>query len=161
MMPGLNGLEVTRQVCQRSLPTRVITLSMYSNEAYVLEALRNGAAGYALQEASATDRVRAVREVTAGRRDLRLPLSEHAIEAYLQKARDALLDRYETLTTREREVRQLAAEGHTHTDIAAALFVSPRTVETPRVYLMRTLRLHTQADLLRYALQRDIHPLDS
>jgi two-component system, NarL family, response regulator NreC len=63
MMPGLNGLEVTRQVCWRSPHTRVIILSMYSNEAYVLEALRNGAAGYVLKEASATDLVQAVREV--------------------------------------------------------------------------------------------------
>ena len=160
MMPGLNGLEVTRQVGQRSPRTRVIILSMYSNEAYVLEALRNGAAGYVLKESTATDLVRAVHEVAAGRRYLSPPLSEHAIEAYLEKAQDTPLDLYETLTTREREVLQLAAEGRTNADIAAALFVSPRTIETHRAHLMRKLDLHTQADLIRYALRRGILPLE-
>ena len=160
MMPGLNGLEVTRQVGKRSPHTRVIMLSMYSNEAYVLEALRNGAAGYVLKEASATDLIRAVREVIAGRRYLGPPLSEHAIKAYVQKAQDDLLDPYETLTTREREVLQLAAEGRTNADIAAALFVSPRTVETHRAHLMHKLGLHSQADLIRYALRRGILPLE-
>jgi two-component system, NarL family, response regulator NreC len=160
MMPGLNGLEVTRQVGQRSPRTRVIMLSMYSNEAYVLEALRNGAAGYVLKEASATDLIRAVREVVAGRRYLSPPLSEQAIEAYVQKAQNGLLDPYEALTTREREVLQLAAEGRTNADIAAALFVSPRMVETHRAHLMYKLGLHSQADLIRYALRRGILPLE-
>ena len=159
MMPGLNGLEVTRQVVQRSPRTRVIMLSMYSNEAYVLEALRNGAAGYVLKEASATDLIQAVREVVAGRRYLSPPLSEHAIEAYVQKAQDEFRP-YEALTTREREVLQLAAEGRTNADIAAALFVSPRTVETHRAHLMHKLGLHSQADLIRYALRRGILPLE-
>jgi len=160
MMPGLNGLEVTRQVVQRSPRTRVIMLSMYSNEAYVLEALKNGAAGYVLKESTATDLVRAVHEVAAGRRYLSPPLSEHAIEAYLEKAHDTPFDRYETLTTREREVLQLAAEGRTNAEIAAALFVSPRTVETHRAHLMHKLDLRTQADLIRYALRRGILPLE-
>jgi DNA-binding NarL/FixJ family response regulator len=160
MMSGLNGLEVTRQVVQRAPRTRVIMLSMYSNEAYVLEALKNGAAGYVLKESTATDLVRAVHEVAAGRRYLSPPLSEHAIETYLEKAHDTPLDLYETLTTREREVLQLAAEGRTNADIAAALFVSPRTVETHRAHLMRKLDLRTQADLIRYALRRGILPLE-
>jgi DNA-binding NarL/FixJ family response regulator len=160
MMPGLNGLEVTRQVRQRASRTRVIVLSMYSNEAYVLEALRHGAAGYVLKEAHADDLVHAVREVVAGRRYLSPPLSERAIEAYLQKARDTGLDPYETLTAREREVLQLAAEGRTNGDIAAALYISPRTVETHRANMMRKLALHTQADMIRYALQRGLLPME-
>ena len=160
MMPGLNGLEVTRRVRQRASRTRVIVLSMYSNEAYVLEALRNGAAGYVLKEAHANDLVQAVREVAAGRRYLSPPLSERAIEAYLQKAQEAVLDPYETLTKREREVLQLAAEGRTNGDIAAALYISPRTVETHRAHVMRKLALHTQADMIRYALQRGLLPME-
>ena len=73
MMPGLNGLEVTLQVGKRSPQTRVVILSMHANEAYVLEALRNGAAGYVLKDAGVTELVQAVREVTAGRRDLSTP----------------------------------------------------------------------------------------
>jgi two-component system, NarL family, response regulator NreC len=98
--------------------------------------------------------------VAAGRRYLSPPLSEHGIEAYVQKAREVPLDLYETLTTRERQVLQLAAEGRTNADIAAALFVSPRTVETHRAHLMRKLGLRTQADLIRYALRRGIIPLE-
>jgi two-component system, NarL family, response regulator NreC len=161
MMPGINGLEVARQVSHRSPATRIIVLSMYGNEPYVLEALRNGAVGYVLKDANAAELLRAVHEVVAGRRYLSPPLSEHAIEAYLQKAQDAVLDLYETLTTREREVLQLAAEGRTNADIAAALFVSPRTVETHRAHLMHKLGLHTQADLIRYALKRGILPMDA
>jgi DNA-binding NarL/FixJ family response regulator len=160
MMPGLNGLEVTRQVRQRASRTRVIVLSMYSSEAYVLEALRHGAAGYVLKEAQADELVHAVHEVAAGRRYLSPPLSERAIEAYLQKAQDTGLDPYETLTTREREVLQLAAEGRTNSDIAAALYISPRTVETHRAKVMRKLGLQHQADLIRYALQRGLLPME-
>jgi DNA-binding NarL/FixJ family response regulator len=160
MMPGLNGLEVTRQVSQRSPGTRVVILSMHSNEAYVLEALRNGAAGYVLKDSSAADLVQAVREVVTGRRYLSSPLSERAIEAYLQKATSANMDAYETLTTREREVLQLAAEGYSNTDIAERLSISPRTAETHRANMMHKLGLRTQTDLIRYALRRGILPME-
>jgi DNA-binding NarL/FixJ family response regulator len=160
MMPGLNGLEVTRQVRQRAPRTRVIVLSMYGNEAYVLEALRHGASGYVLKDAPADELVHAVHEVVAGRRYLSPPLSERAIEVYLHKAQDTVLDPYETLTTRERETLQLAAEGRTNSDIAAALYISPRTVETHRANVMRKLGLQNQADLIRYALQRGFLPME-
>ena len=160
MMPGLNGLEVTRQVSKRSPQTRVLILSMHSNEAYVLEALRNGAAAYVLKDSSAADLVHAVREVAAGRRYLSAPLSDLAIETYRQKAKEATLDIYETLTTREREVLHLAAEGRSGSDIASRLSISPRTVETHRANLMRKLGLHTQTDLVRYALRRGILPME-
>ena len=160
MMPGLNGLEVMRQVSRRTPQTRVVILSMHSNEAYVLEALRNGAAGYILKDSSAADLAHAVREVAAGRRYLSPPLSDRAIEVYRQKAKEAALDRYETLTTREREVLHLAAEGHGNPEIAARLSISPRTVETHRAHLLRKLGLHTQTDLVRYALRRGIVPME-
>jgi two-component system response regulator NreC len=156
VMPGLSGLEVTRQVNQRSPRTRVVILSMYANEAYVLEALKNGASGYVLKESSGVDLVRAVREALAGRRYLSPPLSEHAIEAYLEKVDTGPLDPYETLTAREREVLHLAAEGHTNNQIAERLSISPRTVETHRANLMRKLGLNNHAELIRYALGRGI-----
>lgn len=160
MMPGLNGLETTRQVSKHSPQTRTVILSMYANEAYVLEALSNGASAYVLKDSSSADLVHAVREVAAGRRYLSPPLSDRAIEVYQEKARAAALDKYETLTTREREVLQLAAEGHTSTEIAARLGISPRTAETHRTHLMHKLALHTQADLIRYALRRGIIPME-
>jgi DNA-binding NarL/FixJ family response regulator len=160
MMPGLNGLEVTRQVRKRSRQTYVVILSMHDNEAYVLEGLRNGAAGYVLKESNTTDLVQAIREVTAGRRFLSTPLSERAIEIYMQKAESTTLDLYETLTTREREILHLAAEGYSYKEIGARLTISPRTAETHRTNLMRKLGLSTQTDLIRYALQRGILPID-
>jgi DNA-binding NarL/FixJ family response regulator len=159
MMPGLNGLEVTRQVNQRAPQTRVVILSMYANEAYVLSALRNGAAGYVLKDAHTADLLRAVREVALGRRYLSPPLSERAIESYIQRDAAAQLDRYEMLTLREREILSLSAEGYTTLQIAERLFISPRTVETHRANLMRKLALHSQTDLVRFALQRGIVPL--
>ena len=160
MMPGLNGLEVTRQVSQRSPQTHVVILSMHANEAYVLETLRAGAAAYVLKESTSAELVRAVREAVAGRRYLSPPLSERAIEAYMQKAESTALDPYETLTAREREVLHLVAEGHTNAEIAARLFISRRTVETHRANLMRKLGLRTQTDLISYALRRGILPME-
>ena len=161
MMPGLNGLEVTRQVSKRFPGTRVVILSMHTNEAYVLEALSKGATGYVLKESGALDLVQAVREAVAGRRFLSPPLSERAIEAYVQqKVKTGELDPYETLTTREREVLHLGAEGNSNKEIGSRLSISPRTAETHRANLMRKLGLRTQTDLIRYALRRGILPMD-
>ncbi len=159
MMPGLSGLEVTRQVRQRSPGTRVLVLSMYANEIYVLEALRNGASGYVLKGASAADLVEAVRVAAAGRRYLSPPLSERGLEAYAERARAGTLDLYETLTTREREVLHLAAEGYSNPKIATRLGISTRTAETHRAHIMRKLGLQSQTDLVRYAVRRGILPL--
>ena len=104
--------------------------------------------------------VEAVREVSAGRRYLGRSLSERAIAAYAEKAQQAPADPYETLTTREREILQLAAESSSTTEIAARLGISPRTVETHREHLMRKLGLQSQTDLIRYALRRGILPLE-
>jgi len=158
MLPNLSGLEVIRQVSRRALHTRLVALSMHANESYVLAALRNGAQAYVLKDTSSTDIIQAVREVRAGRRYLSPPLSQYALEAYIQKVKGAPLDPYETLTTREREVLHLVAQGQTTPAIAARLSLSPRTVETHRTNLMRKLGLRTQTDLIRYALQRGIIP---
>ncbi len=158
MLPNLSGLEVIRQVSRRAPQTQIVALSMHANESYVLAALRNGAQAYVLKDTSSTDIIQAVREVRAGRRYLSPPLSQYALEAYIQKAKGAPLDPYETLTTREREVLHLVAQGQTTPAIAARLSLSPRTVETHRTNLMRKLGLRTQTDLIRYALQRGIIP---
>jgi DNA-binding NarL/FixJ family response regulator len=156
MMPGLNGIEVTRQVRQRVPQTRVVVLSMHASEPYVLEALRHGASGYVLKDASSEQLVQAVREVAEGRPYLSPPLSERAIAAYVERAQPAALDPYELLTTREREVLQLAAEGLSNTEIAQRLTLSPRTVEMHRGNLMRKLDLQSQTDLVRFAIRHGI-----
>jgi DNA-binding NarL/FixJ family response regulator len=156
MMPEMNGLELTRQLQTLAPQVRVILLSMHSNEAYVLEALRSGAAGYVLKDSNASDLIQAVRKVAAGGRHLSEPLSERAIQAYAQMAQDAPFDAYETLTNRERMILQLAAEGYSGSEIAERLTISPRTVETHRSNLMHKLGLHSQTDLIRFALRRGI-----
>lgn len=160
MMPGLNGLEITRQVTKSSPKTKVIILSMYSDDSYILESLKNGASGYVLKDSQASDLVRAVNEVAAGRRYLSPPLSERALELYTRRVESVPSDPFELLTTREREVIQLVAEGRTSVEIANQLFISPRTAEGHRANLMRKLGLQNNAELIRYALKRGILPLD-
>jgi len=161
MMPALNGLEITRQVLRRSPDTRVVILSMYSNEAYVLEALKIGASGYVLKGATASDLLTAIREAAAGRHYLSPPLSEQAVAAYRERANVTEGSAHDTLTTREREVLHLAAEGRTNAEIGQRLSISPRTAETHRANLMRKLDLHSQVDLVRYALDRGLISDDS
>jgi two-component system, NarL family, response regulator NreC len=160
IMPGLNGLEITRRLTRSAPQTHIIVLSMHANEAYVIEALRNGASGYVLKGSDASELVHAIREVLDGKRYLSPPLSEHTIEMYVEKAAGAPLDPYETLSAREREVLHLAAEGHSSPESAARLHISARTVESHRASLMRKLGLRSQTDLVRYALRRGILPLE-
>lgn len=154
MMPGLNGLEVTRQVVQHHTRTKVIILSMYSNEAYVSQALRNGASGYVVKEANVVDMVQAVREVASGRPYLSPSISWIAIQAYIEKAKSSTLDPYDTLTDREKEVFHLISEGFSSAKIAARLFISPRTAESHRSNVMRKLGLKSHTDLIKYALKK-------
>jgi DNA-binding NarL/FixJ family response regulator len=160
MMPGMTGLEVTRQVASRVPRTQIIVLSMYDSDAYVREAVRGGAGGYVLKEASPSDLVSAVRAVAGGQRYLSPALSQRAVEAYVERARAAPPTPHETLSNREREVLKLAAEGRTSTEIAERLNLSPRTVETHRASLLRKLGLRSQSDLIRYAIRQGILPLE-
>lgn len=157
MMPGLNGLEVTRQVWRQ---THVLILSMHANEAYVIEALKKGASGYLLKDTTAIELAQAIRMVAAGQRYLSVPFSDRAISAYLERAKTGTLDPYESLTSREREVLQLVAEGYATSDISAKLSISPRTVEAHRANLNRKLDIHSQADLIRYALKKGLLPME-
>ncbi|MHB8855694.1 MAG: response regulator [Bellilinea sp.] len=157
MMPGLSGLEVTRQVWRIS---QVLILSMHADEAYVIEALRKGASGYVLKDATANELIQAIRIVASGQRYLSSPFSERAISAYIQRVKTGSLEPYDTLTTREREILQLVAEGRNSAEIAQRLSISPRTVEAHRASLNRKLDIHSQADLIRLAMKKGLLPLD-
>jgi DNA-binding NarL/FixJ family response regulator len=157
-MPGLYGLEVTRQVHQRSPATAVIVISRYVNEWYVTEALRSGAAGYVVKQAEAQELVRAVRTVAQGRRYLSSPLSPEDVQTWLLQAERLSGDSYETLTVREREVLQLVAEGYSSTRIARRLSISVRTAEAHRANVMHKLRLKNYTALIKYALARGVLP---
>jgi DNA-binding NarL/FixJ family response regulator len=155
-MPGLNGLEITRQVRQQSPATAVIVLAMYSKDQYVLKALRNGACGYVVTRAEPAELVRAIRKVAAGSRYLSEPLSRRPMATWLQRAKGGGLDAEETLTRREREVLQLVAEGLSNTRIASELNISRRTVESHRSSIMHKLQFRSTADLVRYVLDRAV-----
>jgi two-component system, NarL family, response regulator NreC len=155
LMHGLSGLELARQVSEQLPGTSILMLSMTGGEAYVHQALRNGAAGYVLKDSAVTVLTAAIREVAAGRRYLSAPLSERSFESYLETA-DSLETDYDTLTDREREIFQLAAEGHNNVGIANQLTISPRTVEIHRLNMMRKLKLRNQTELVRYALRRGV-----
>jgi DNA-binding NarL/FixJ family response regulator len=159
MMPGLNGLEVLRQIKKISPATRSIVLSMQSADAYVVEALKNGAAGYVLKETGPSELVNAVREVTQGNQFLSAKLSER-LQSSGRKITDTPLDAYETLTAREREILQMTAEGRTSQEIGGKLIISPRTVEIHRGNLMSKLGIKNQAELIRFAIKRGILPMD-
>jgi DNA-binding NarL/FixJ family response regulator len=161
MMPDLNGLEVLRQVKDRSPATCCIVLSMQSADVYVVEALKAGALGYVLKETGPSELVNAVQQVIGGRRYLSPRLSERLIDVLLQAAEDLTHDPYETLTNREREVLQMAAEGMTTSAIAKRLSISPRTAELHRGRMMDKLGLNNQTELIRYAIKRGILPLDN
>ncbi len=160
MMPGLSGSEVLRIIHQRSPQVRVVVLSMHTSNAFVVDALRNGATGYVLKGSTEETVVLAVRETAAGRRFLSPPVTEYAIDAYMELARAARPDPHETLTAREREVLQLSAQGKTGMEIAEYLQISHRTVETHRAHLMHKLGLQNQSDLVRYTVRKGLISLD-
>jgi DNA-binding NarL/FixJ family response regulator len=159
-LPGIDVLEVTREVTQRWVDIHVIILTMSSGEAQVQKALTNGAAGYVLRNSTAAELRRAIHEVVAGRRYLSAPLVDQAIESIVRAGKQPPFDAYNTLTHREQEVLKLAAGGLNNSAIASRLLISPRTVESHRARLMRKLGLHTQTELVRYDLRRGIVPMD-
>jgi two-component system, NarL family, response regulator NreC len=156
MMPGINGMEVTRQVKKYSPHTHIIILSMYSNEAYVIETMRNGAEAYVLKDSTGKDLVDAVRSVIAGRNYLSPPLSEKEIESYMLMTRTSEIDPHEKLTAREREVLSFASAGYSNAEIAGRLSISQRTVEVHRANMMHKLGLRNQTELIRYAIRKGI-----
>lgn len=160
IMPGLSGLEVARQTRIVSPQTRIVILSMHADESYVREALRAGVTAYVLKETLSNEFLYAVQQAAQGRRYLSPPLSDRAIDAYANQAAETTLDLYETLTTREREILYLAAQGLTSAEIAEHLMIGVRTVDTHRASMMRKLGLHTPLDLIRFAVRRGIVSLD-
>jgi DNA-binding NarL/FixJ family response regulator len=163
---GLGGLELVRRVKKLRLPTAVVVLATPSDEAHVVEALASGADAYLGKEAAAADLVRAIRETAAGRRFLSPPFSNQQLADYGQRVAAAGADHSASLTARERQVLQLAAEGLRNREIAERLGISPRTAESHRAKVMSKLGLRREADLVRYALRHGIvaleaEPLDS
>lgn len=158
MMPGLSGLEALRILRDRVPRTKTVILSMYLSSAFVVQALQNGAVGYVLKGSPEELLLQAVREAAAGRRYLSPPVTEIAIRSYVDQTHGATADPHDTLTPRQREVLQLAAEGKTSAEIGAALNISPRTVENHRAMIMQRLGLHNHTELIRHAMRHGLIP---
>jgi DNA-binding NarL/FixJ family response regulator len=147
-MPVLNGVEATRQLKKIMPDVRVIFLSMHSDVQYVSEAFRAGASGYVLKRSAPSELQDAINEVMAGRTYITPMISSHVVES-AERQKDVL-------TTRQREVLQLVAEGYSAKEIANTLRISVKTAEFHKSGIMQKLGLHTTADLTKYALEHGI-----
>lgn len=154
-MPGLNGLDATRQLTKQFPEIHVVILSMHTDEDYVLEVLRAGALGYIVKQAAPAELISAIRAVQRGEAFLSPPVSRKLVGQYVRQA-EAAEDQepHDGLTGREREVLQLVAEGHSNKEIAKLLHISVKTVETHRAHLMAKLDLHNVTELTKYAIDK-------
>ncbi len=151
-MPELNGIEATRRLATVSPQTRVLALSMHKDSAYVREILRAGARGYLLKDSIDADLVAAVRAVSRGEGYLSPSVSDAVLSDYRRQVSDPV----DLLTSREREVLQLIAEGKTNKEIATALNLSVYTVDAHRGRIMDKLNLHTTSELVRFAMRKGL-----
>ena len=156
-MPGLNRIEVARQIHSEHSATQVIILSMYANPEHIYRALRAGARGYVLKEAAGDELIEAIRTVQAGRRHLSAKIIDEFIDDYIdQRLLMEIEDPVERLSSREREVLQLVVEGNSTAEIAERLFLSPKTVDTYRSRLMQKLGITDLPQLVLFALRNGI-----
>ena len=156
-MPTLNGIEAARQLTSRLPRTAVVFLSMHSDESYVLKALKAGARGYLLKDSAEHDLIQAVRAVAEGKSFFSPAISKMMMEDYMRELQERQVeDTYELLTTREREVLQLLAEGKSNKEVAAILNLSLYTVETHRGNILQKLNLHSGAELILYAIRKGV-----
>ena len=156
-MPVLNGTEAARLIRERRPSTHVIILSMYSNRVHVLRALQAGATGYVVKKSAAKEVVDAIRAVHRGGRYLSRDLADGLIDEAVHKTGDDPLQR---LSSRERQVLQMLAEGHAAAEIATILSLSTKTVDTYRARMMEKLEIHDFATLVKFAIQHGITSLD-
>jgi len=154
-MPGLNGLEATRQILKSQPRTRILIYTMHETEKIIMEALEAGARGLVLKSDAGENIVAAVQSIAAGKRFFTSSVVDTVVEAYLSK-RDSGRQDAGILTNRESEVVQLLAEGKSNKEVAGILFITDRTVEGHRREIMRKLDLGSIADLVRYAVRNGI-----
>jgi len=160
-MPGLNGLEATRRIKKKFPKIKVLVLTMYTNEEYVFQILNAGANGYLVKETAFQDLISAIRAVYRDEAFMSPSISKKVINRYMQRVRETNNTTGDILTTREREILQLIAEGSSSKKIAEALFISPKTVETHRTHIMDKLNIHNRTDLVKYAIRTGIVDIGS
>jgi DNA-binding NarL/FixJ family response regulator len=156
-MPGLNGIEATKTIVAERPATAVIVLSMHADESYVMRALKAGARAYLLKDSAAADLIHAIEMVSQGKSYFSPKVSRILAEDYVRVLKQkGAEDSYDLLTSREREILQLLAEGKANKEVASALNISPYTVETHRGHILQKLNLHNPAELVLYAVRKGI-----
>ena len=158
-MPGMNGLEATRQIKALKPGVKVLILTMHESNQYISQFLRSGASGYVLKDTAAQELVGAIRAVNQGDAFLYPSIARMLLEEYIQKVQSGEeRGSYDGLTDREREVLRMVAEGKTNKEIADDLSISVRTVQAHRANLMGKLHMHDRTELVRYAIRKGLIP---
>lgn len=156
-MPLLNGIDAAAQILRRSPETKIILLSMYGDEEFIVRALTAGVKGYLLKDSVQADLAPAVRAVVSGRSFFSPAIAQTLAEDYVKQLQSkGVEDSYKLLTDREREILQLLAEGKSNKEVATILELSVYTVDTHRMRLMQKLRLHNTAEIVLYAVRKKI-----
>jgi two-component system response regulator NreC len=156
-MPNLNGIEAARQISAKLPQIAIVILSMHSDESYVLRALKAGARAYLLKDSAEADLINAIRAVSDGKAFFSPAISKMLVEDYIRRLEQrGVEDSYELLTTREREILQLLAEGKSNKEVAAMLNLSLYTVETHRGNILQKLNLHSVPELILYAVRKGV-----
>jgi DNA-binding NarL/FixJ family response regulator len=156
-MPLLNGIDATQQIAKKVPETKVLVLSMHSDEAYVTRALQAGATGYMLKDSAGKDLLKGIASVAAGQAYFSPAIARLMLDDYVRRVSGTdVIDRYETLSAREREIFQLIAEARTNKEVAELLEISPATVETHRARILQKLDIHNTAELVLYAVRRGV-----
>lgn len=156
-MPLLNGIEATRQIVKRAPNVGVLILSMHGEAAFIIPAVQAGARGYVLKNAADTELIRAVTVVASGASFFSEPAASTMLNHSMHRATEkGMVDPYESLSHREREIFQLIAEGHSNKGIAGLLSISVTTVETHRAHVLQKLHLHSAAEVVRLAIRRGV-----
>ena len=156
-MPRLSGPDAAQSISQKLPAVRIVMLSMHSDEAYVLRALKAGARGYLLKASPEADVIAAIRAVASGNAYFSPSITKLLVEEYVIEARRrGVEDSYDLLSTREKEILQLLASGKTNREIADLLFISVATVETHRNNVFQKLHLHNLAELILYAVRKGL-----
>lgn len=155
-MPGLNGIDATRQILETSSVTKVLCLSMHREEQMISAMLRAGASGYLIKECAGNELVDAIRAVASGKTYVSPMIARDVVQGYLSNQPESLDSVYAFLSDREREILQLIAEGRNTKEIASLLDISDKTVAAHRLKIMEKLDCPSVADLTRYAIRQGL-----
>ena len=156
-MPKMNGISVIKEIKQNFPETKILALTMFKNEEYILEAFRSGADGYCVKSSSYEELEMAIRAVLSGKNYVSSEVSDKVLEGYLESTKKIKKESsWEKITSREREVLKLVGEGYQNKEIADYLCISPKTVEKHRANIMQKLDLHTASALTSYAIEKGL-----